>query len=57
MNWLKEWDKCVFRRVVPGKKRRIDDRENIPVSKPPLTATIKSLMRTRLTRWEDPENV
>jgi hypothetical protein len=29
LNWLKEWDKCVFKRVNPGKKRRMAD-ENDP---------------------------
>lgn len=25
MNWLKEWDKCVFKRANPVKKRRFND--------------------------------
>ncbi|ORY29754.1 hypothetical protein BCR39DRAFT_588132 [Naematelia encephala] len=28
LSWLKEWDKCVFKRANPTKKRRIDDDEN-----------------------------
>ena len=32
MLWLKEWDKCVFRRANPVKKRRFDDQESLPVS-------------------------
>ncbi|KAK6907495.1 hypothetical protein I203_101489 [Kwoniella mangroviensis CBS 8507] len=32
MNWLKEWDKCVFKRVIPGKKRKIEtENENFVV--------------------------
>ncbi|OCF36301.1 hypothetical protein I316_02176 [Kwoniella heveanensis BCC8398] len=32
MNWLKEWDKCVFKRATQVKKRRIDvDQENFVV--------------------------
>jgi chromosome transmission fidelity protein 18 len=29
MGWLKEWDKCVFKRANPPKKRRMgEDNEN-----------------------------
>ncbi|WVW80294.1 hypothetical protein I302_102272 [Kwoniella bestiolae CBS 10118] len=32
MNWLKEWDKCVFKRVIPGKKRKLEnENENFVV--------------------------
>lgn len=33
MGWLKEWDKCVFRRANPPKKRKYGDgdEESIPV--------------------------
>ncbi|WWC60447.1 uncharacterized protein I303_103019 [Kwoniella dejecticola CBS 10117] len=32
MNWLKEWDKCVFKRVQPGKKRKLEnENENFVV--------------------------
>lgn len=31
MGWLKEWDKCVFRRANPPKRKRFDDQENVPV--------------------------
>ncbi|WWC68500.1 uncharacterized protein I206_102429 [Kwoniella pini CBS 10737] len=36
MNWLKEWDKCVFKRVQPGKKRKLDDENFIvdPLGRP-----------------------
>lgn len=27
MGWLKEWDKCVFKRANPVKKRRMQDDE------------------------------
>lgn len=27
MGWLKEWDKCVFRRANPPKKRRYNEEE------------------------------
>lgn len=27
MGWLKEWDKCVFKRANPVKKRRLQDGE------------------------------
>ncbi|KAK4688524.1 chromosome transmission fidelity protein 18, partial [Tremellales sp. Uapishka_1] len=27
MSWLKEWDRCVFKRAIPGKKRKADDGE------------------------------
>ncbi|EIW66530.1 hypothetical protein TREMEDRAFT_34848, partial [Tremella mesenterica DSM 1558] len=31
LGWLKEWDKCVFRRVTQVKKRRFDEQENLPI--------------------------
>ncbi|WRT65827.1 uncharacterized protein IL334_002777 [Kwoniella shivajii] len=32
MNWLKEWDKCVFKRIIPGKKRKVEsENENFVV--------------------------
>jgi chromosome transmission fidelity protein 18 len=27
MGWLKEWDKCVFKRANPPKKRRYNEEE------------------------------
>jgi len=30
MGWLKEWDKCVFKRANPVKKRRFNDDEEDP---------------------------
>lgn len=30
MNWLKEWDKCVFKRANPVKKRRFNEEEENP---------------------------
>ena len=33
IGWLKEWDKCVFHRANPPKKRKFDfeEQENIPI--------------------------
>ena len=28
MNWLKEWDRCVFKRVAP-KKLKVDEGEDV----------------------------
>jgi chromosome transmission fidelity protein 18 len=41
MGWLKEWDKCVFKRANPVKKRRLHDDEENPYVRP--------TPRTRLT--------
>lgn len=56
MNWLKEWDKCVFKRIPPGKKRRLDDPENVPVGAQPASSMFDADAR-RSTRSADPENV
>jgi chromosome transmission fidelity protein 18 len=32
LGWLKEWDRCVFKKIVPGKKRPREGEENIYVS-------------------------
>ncbi|KAK8861703.1 hypothetical protein IAR55_002526 [Kwoniella newhampshirensis] len=37
MGWLKEWDKCVFKRTVLGKKRKMEETENFvydPLGRP-----------------------
>ncbi|WWD16374.1 hypothetical protein CI109_100800 [Kwoniella shandongensis] len=37
MGWLKEWDKCVFKRTLPGKKRKVEESENFvydPLGRP-----------------------
>lgn len=33
LSWLKEWDQCVFKRTIPGKKRKLEgDQQNVYVS-------------------------
>jgi hypothetical protein len=54
MTWLKEWDKCVFKRV-PPKKRKADDEDNgyavsVPTSIPAPPAN--SANSARLTLWD-----
>ena len=44
MNWLREWDKCVFKRVVQ-KKRRL---ENDPEAKPYIDHLGRPKDRVRL---------
>ena len=44
MNWLKEWDKCVFKRANPVKKRRFNEaeEENPYVSRTQASVVLKA---------------
>lgn len=46
LNWLKEWDQCVFKRTLPGKKRKLEAEEpNAYVS--PLLVHLNPRITTR----------
>lgn len=53
IGWLKEWDKCVFKRANPPKKRRLDDESNPYVSDRKAQLAVLAICSRRLMSQVD----